>query len=120
VAVVDDELASLRKEFTDGLYAGYRFLAQHPIKYKALWFLDMVAQHGGDETARRLLNGSDASSGIIRLYEAGLLEHSVEAFMLLPRFGPLFTPDELARARERLDKYDFPVADYLARVGNDA
>jgi hypothetical protein len=32
--MVDDDLDALRKEFTEGLYAGYRFLAQHPIKYK--------------------------------------------------------------------------------------
>jgi hypothetical protein len=80
----------------------------------------MVAQHGGDETAKRLVNGSDASSGIIRLYDAGLLEHSVEAFMLRPRFRLLFTPAELRRARERLVRYRFPIDDYLARVNDEA
>jgi hypothetical protein len=80
----------------------------------------MVTQLGGDETARRLVNGSDASSGIIRLHDAGLLEYSVEAFMLQPRFSQLFLPADLRRARERLEKYRFPIGDYLARFADEA
>jgi hypothetical protein len=81
----DDEYRELEGQFTAGMYEAYRFLAR-TINYRAIWFLDMLAQQGGVPTARRLLYGKDATYGLERLREAGMLDRSLEAWVIDPRF----------------------------------
>ena len=71
------------------------------IGYRPTTFRRMLAEHGGVETARRLIRGS-ATSGFETLWERKRLDLSVEALMLRPSWRALFRPEELAIARKRL------------------
>ncbi len=108
----DDEYQELEKQFTAGMYEAYRFLAR-TINYRAIWFLDLLAREGGIPTARRLLYGKDATYGLERLREAGMLDRSLEAWVLDPRFERLFTDEDRDRARTKLQQYGFDVDSYL-------
>jgi hypothetical protein len=104
----------LAHEFTDELYAGYRYLVK-AIRYRAKTFLEMVTIHGGVGAAQLLLEGRHTHDGFTRLWQEGMLEYSVEAVLLKPRYASLFTERERAIARERLRLHDFDVDAYLAR-----
>jgi hypothetical protein len=52
--------------------------------YNATYFLRMVSEHGGLETARRLLAAPSPAEGFSRLYEIGRVDLSVEALVLKP------------------------------------
>ena len=67
------------------------------------YFMQMLAEHGGVETAKRLLAGEKPQTGLFELYKLGLLHESMEAVVLQPKFQPLFTEKELAEAHKRLD-----------------
>lgn len=70
--------------------------------YNASAFLRMVTEHGAVGAAKRLLASTELSAGFTALHERGRLDLSVEAHVADPRFAPLFTEDELDRARHRL------------------
>lgn len=81
------------------------------IHYNATYFLRMLDDHGGVETAHRLLEPHSAvSDGFTTLVLEKRLDLSVEATVLKPEFQPLFTQDELDEARRRLAPYDWPPA----------
>lgn len=105
----DEQLA---REFTDELYDGYRYLAR-TIGYRATLFLQMITMHGGVGAAQILLRGPATSDGFARLWEANMLGHSLEAVVVKPRYGSLFTDDELRTARKRLEDHGFDVKHYL-------
>jgi hypothetical protein len=71
--------------------------------------------HGGAHTARLLLQGSDASDGFTRLWQEGMLAHSVEAAVLKPKYEALFTDAERDVARRRLELHDFDINEFLRR-----
>ena len=73
----------------------------------------MVAEHGGPEAVRRLLQGNDMSDGFTTLWEAHRLKTSVEAMVLLPWYAHLFTDDERETARRRLTEHGFDVEGLL-------
>lgn len=85
------------------------------INYNPKRFNQMVAEHGGVEAAKRLLNGSpfETSDGFTTLYEAKRLEMSAEAHALLPWYEHLFTQSELENARYRLTEHRFDIDKYL-------
>ena len=77
--------------------------AKQEARYNATVFHRMVAEHGGLETARRLINANDVSDGYRALWERGRLDLTVEAKVLeTPRFHSLFTEKELEICRRRL------------------
>jgi hypothetical protein len=78
--------------------------AKREIGYNATRFLVMVKQHGGYETAKRLLADPEPHYGLAELFLAGRSDLSVEHHVLMPEFAPLFTADELAVARKRLGR----------------
>jgi len=86
--------------------------------YNPAYWLRMISEYGGVGAAKRLLRGSRASDGFTRLWEEGRLDLSVELYMLLPKYRELFTDDERAEARRRLELYEFDVdrglADYTS------
>lgn len=71
--------------------------------YYPSYFLRMVVDRGGLSTARHLLSGGQLSDGFVRLWEEGRLDLSVEAVALQDRWRGLFTHEELAEAKRRLD-----------------
>lgn len=82
--------------------------------YNPTYWQRMVSEHGASNAAKRLLRGSRASDGFTRLWEMGRLDLSVEFFILLPKYADLFTPDERAEARRRLELYEFDVDSALS------
>jgi hypothetical protein len=70
--------------------------------YNATRFLIMVREHGGLETAHRLLGSSDVSYGFTELWMLGRTDLTVEALALKPEFTQLFSEIELKTAAERL------------------
>ncbi len=72
--------------------------------YNPTAFRQMVAEHGGKETADRLLASKNPSSGFTELFFRGKenLKLSVEYLVLTPPWNTLFTADQLAVARQRL------------------
>lgn len=106
----------LAHEFTDELREGYHYLAR-TIHYRATVFLQMINTHGGIGTAQVLLRGPATSDGFVRLWEAKMLQHSLEAVVIKPRYAPLFSTEELQAARKRLEDHGFDVTRYLATAG---
>ena len=96
---------SLATEFEHALRGTYE--AGKARGYIASYFEQMLNQHGGVETAKRLLVDSEPQTGLYRLWELGLLKDSMEAVVLQDRFRSLFTDDEIAEAYKRLDELDY-------------
>ncbi len=60
-------------------------------------------------TAKFLINADKPSDGYTALFEKGRLDLTVEAMVVEePRWYPLFTEEELTRARKRLSAYGYP------------
>jgi hypothetical protein len=68
----------------------------------------MITDNGGVRTAKTLMNASEASDGYRALYLRKRLDLTVEAVVLEnKRWHSLFTPDELAKAKARSEKYGY-------------
>lgn len=81
--------------------------AKREAGYNATYFFEMLHQHGGLGTARRLLASRVVSDGFAALWERKRLDLTVENVVLQPAFQPLFSVDELDTARRRLQDYGF-------------
>jgi hypothetical protein len=73
----------------------------------AAYFLRMITDYGGVEAARRLLAKNAPSEGFTRLWEHNRLDLTVEALVLRPEFALLFSEEERAIARDRLEEYGY-------------
>jgi hypothetical protein len=67
----------------------------------------MVSEHGGVNANKSLLGADKVQSGFTRLYGLKKLDMSMEAHVLQERFKPLFTPEEIAEAKRRLDELGY-------------
>ena len=68
----------------------------------------MLEEHGGKETAKRLLAKQEIQQGLMKLAEMGLLAESMEAVVLKEKYKPLFVGEEidyLSEARRRMDEF---------------
>lgn len=72
--------------------------------YTPTAFIGMLDRHGGVRTAKRLIADGNIQSGIKKLRDLGRLDIAMEQIMLDPEFATLFTPEELAAARWRLEQ----------------
>jgi len=95
----------LEAELTTALRGTYE--AARARGYIATYFLQMLDEHGGRETAKRLLAKKEPQAGLFELWRLKLLHESMEAVVLQERFRSLFADDELAEARRRLDELDY-------------
>lgn len=75
--------------------------------YYPTYFLRMLHEHGGVDTAKRLLATRDIQTGLMKLYELNLLRESMEFYVIQERFKSLFTDDEIAEAKRRLEELRF-------------
>ena len=75
--------------------------------YNATRYLQMLHEHRGLGTARRLLHSSTVSEGYVKLWEFGRLDLTVEALVLRPEWAALFSDEERAIASQRLQDYGF-------------
>jgi len=81
--------------------------------YTATYFLSMVSERGGYETALYLIHTDRPSDGYTALYERGRLDLTVEALVLRPDWDDLFTAEARDLARKRLTDYGFDVDAHL-------
>lgn len=79
------------------------------IGYTPTKFKQMVANEGGLQTAKRLINSKQLSDGFAALAEKNRLDLTVEALVLQKKYGQLFTAEELLIASERLKQFDYSV-----------
>lgn len=59
------------------------------------------------ETARRLLVTREIQTGLFRQWEMKSLSKPMEAMVVQEHFRALFTPEEIAEARRRLDELSY-------------
>ena len=72
--------------------------------YWAGYFLRSVKQYGGVGAARRLLERGGVSAGLAKLASLNRLDLAMEALVLDPAYGVLFTEEERAIATRRLEE----------------
>jgi hypothetical protein len=106
MSVTADDRAALEARFHSAMLDTYD-IARRACRYNATYFLRMVQEHGGLETAHRLLQGSEIAYGLTQLWECGHLDISAEAQVLRPEFRLLFADQELAEARRRLAQLNY-------------
>lgn len=113
-----DDRQRLANRFHHDLVEGIRTLSRE-IGYRAPRFARMLNEHGGVETARRLLQGPRTSEGFQILMAHHKLEWSVEAWVLRPEYADLFSDGERDEARRRLEEHGFDVGLYLRSLNTD-
>jgi hypothetical protein len=96
----------LLREFNKAMVGVY-VRAKQETGYTATYYLEMLHEYGGFETARRLLASRTVSDGFTALWGKNRLDLTVENVVLQPEFQSLFTRDELTTARGRLADYGF-------------
>lgn len=106
---------TLALDFHEAMVELYR-RAKCEIHYTARYFIHLVSNDGGCETARYLLDTKEPSDSYVVLWEHGRLDLSVEAEVLRPRWHDLFNDEQRATAVRRLREYGFDVEAYLARL----
>lgn len=97
---------TLEEEFYHGCLEGYQ-IAKKELGYNATYFLQMVSEHGGVQAAKMLLHSKDIPDGLMKLWEFGRLDMSLENYVLDPKFASLFTEEERKIARQRLEKLGY-------------
>ena len=75
--------------------------------YHATRFIQMVNAEGGLVTAQKLLSAKGYSAGLTRLWEEKRLDISMEATVLQEPWSALFTDEELATARKKLEELGY-------------
>lgn len=89
----------LARTFDEAMMQIY-LAAKDQAGYNATRFLQMLGEHGGVETARRLL--PYMSDGFTQLWQRNRLDLTVEFLILQPQWHDLFSDDQREIARERL------------------
>lgn len=107
VEVPDESPRSdLQAEFAERMKAVYE-RGRAEADYNASYFLSMLSQHGPLETARKLLSSAAISDGFAELWERGRLDLTVEAAVSEAVFSELFSEEEIAIARRRLEQFGY-------------
>lgn len=101
---MSDELA---KKFEQALFTAY-LRAKKEAKYNATVFYNMLSTRGGVSTAKYLINAPKVSDGYTELHLRKRLDLTVEAVVVEDkRWHSLFEPEELEKAKSRLEKYQY-------------
>ena len=72
--------------------------------YVATYFLQILQEHGGVETAKKLLAKSEPPAGLFELWQVNLLCESMEVVVLQDKFRALFTEVELSEGHRQLEE----------------
>lgn len=82
--------------------------AQKECKYNPTRFLQMLAQYGSIDTAKRLIRTGIAtgrpSDGYVTLYTLNRLDLSMENSVVKPDYMALFTSEEIAYCKSLLEQ----------------
>ena len=92
-------LSKLERAFDEAMMQIY-LAAKNEADYNATRFLQMLGEHGGVETARRLL--PHMADGFTQLWQRNRLDLTVESLILRREWYGLFSDDEREIARRRL------------------
>lgn len=92
----------LENAFHDEMIRVYE-RAKKECHYTATRFMQMVIDHGGLAAAKMLLASPRISEGLTRLWQEKRLDISMEATVIREPWCRLFSPEELAVARKRLE-----------------
>jgi len=92
--------AELARLFGADMRRGIAELARRG--YDATLFRRMIGEHGPVEAARRLVLDPAPSYGLWRLQQLGRLDMSVEMWVLLPDYEPLFSMEVREQAERKL------------------
>jgi len=98
----------LEQEFHRAMVGIYE-RAKNEANYVATRYIQMVAEHGGVETAKILINSDRPSHGYTALWEKRRLDITVEALVQNPKWASLFSAEEIEKARQRLIDYGYNV-----------
>ncbi len=100
-------MGKLETDFQVAMFEIYR-KAKEDAHYPATLFLKMLSDRGGLQTAKFLINSKRESAGYTALFERGRLDLTVEAVVAEnAKWHPLFSTDEIAKARSRLSDYGY-------------
>jgi len=103
--VVEWSTMNLEDELTEELRGTYD--AARKRGYVATYFLQMLEELKGKETAKRLLAKSEPQTGLFELWKLNLLYESMEAVILQDKFKSLFTEEERTEAHRRLEELGY-------------
>ncbi len=95
-----NDLSGLENQFHHAMIGVADFANQHNFGIR---FRQMIEEHGAVEAAKRLLATQEIQTGLMRLWEMKSLSKSMEALVIQERFRSLFTEEEIAEARRRLE-----------------
>ena len=100
--------STLEQQFHEEMLQIYEAAKRLKPPYHAPRFLRMVNEHGGKDAADRLLATGEPSEGFTQLFMRGPenLRLSVEYLVLQSSWRELFTDEQLATARSRLEEYE--------------
>jgi len=96
-------MTSLEAKFHEAMLDVYKS-ALKECKYRATAFLGMVIDMNGVQAAKKLLSTSVMQSGLYELFDCGRLDLTVETLVLQPEYQELFTLQELAEAKRRIEE----------------
>lgn len=96
----------LENQFKEDLLEAVK-QCREKLHYNPTYFLQMLYELNAVETARHLVNSPTPAEGFSRLWEGGCLSLSVEAHVIKERYHTLFEPEEIERARKRLEEYRY-------------
>ncbi len=100
-------MTKLEQQFDQAMLNVY-LRAKAEANYNATVFFKMLTDKKGVATAKTLINAPKPSDGYTALYERSRLDLTVEAVVLEnPKWHPLFTSDDIAKARKRLKDYGY-------------
>ena len=91
----------LTRRFDERMRRAY--LVAKSLGYDPIAFARMTAEHGWLGAARILLRDGPPQAGFERLWSLGRLDLTVESVALEDEWRGLFTEEELAVARQRLE-----------------
>ncbi|MDP2926655.1 MAG: hypothetical protein Q8N65_00745 [bacterium] len=98
----------LESNFETGMLSDYK--EAQKLGYNATRFLNMFYEFGGVTTAKKLLAKEEfVQEGVVKLWELGRLDLSIEALVLKPEYKDLFSRTELEIAKDRLNKLDYEI-----------
>lgn len=101
-----DSLDDLKREWNKVMVSIYN-RAKSEIGYNARYYIQMVSNRGGLDTAKYLLHTEKPSEGFTHLWKEGRLDLTVEAHVLDPNFDALFDSNDRSVARYRLEQYGY-------------
>ncbi|MCW0981603.1 hypothetical protein OK142_12350 [Agrobacterium sp. BT-220-3] len=103
------KISPLEQKFEMAMFEIYH-RAKSEAKYNATIFYNMLLNRGGVATAKTLINAEQQSQGYTALMLAKRLDLTVEALVVEDvRWLDLFSPEEINKARDRLQANQYAV-----------